>query len=401
MIPFLSLKEVTALHGAEINEAVCRVVKGGWYLQGKENERFEADYARFIGTRCCVGCANGLDALFLIFRAYLEMGVMQPGDEVIVPAHTYIATILAITENGLKPVLVEPKRNTLEMDDDRIEEAISPKTKAICIVHLYGRIAYTEKIGALCRKYQLKLVEDCAQAHGAKVKVRGERLEVRGEGFTVKGEGFTVKGEELEVQMTGSIGDAAGHSFYPGKNLGALGDGGAVTTNDQKLAAVIRALANYGSQKKYVFKYAGRNSRLDEIQAAVLDVKLKYLEEDNEHRRVMAHYYYEHINHPLVSLPDLLPDEQNVYHLFPILVSGGKRDALQAYLADNGVETLIHYPIAPHQQECYANAAWNMPRLHLPVTERIANEELSIPMGPALSLGDAKRVVDVINGCMM
>ncbi len=367
---------MTALHGAEINEAVCRVVKGGWYLQGKENERFEADYARFIGTRCCVGCANGLDALFLIFRAYLEMGVMQPGDEVIVPAHTYIATILSITENGLKPVLVEPKRNTLEMDDDRIEEAISPKTKAICIVHLYGRNAYTEKIGAFCKKYQLKLVEDCAQAHGAKVKVRGERLEVR---------------------VTGSIGDAAGHSFYPGKNLGALGDGGAVTTNDQELAAVIRALANYGSQKKYVFKYAGRNSRLDEIQAAVLDVKLKYLEEDNEHRRVVAHYYYEHINNPLVSLPDLLPDEQNVYHLFPILVSGGKRDALQAYLAANGVESLIHYPIAPHQQECYTNAAWNMPRLHLPVTERIANEELSIPMGPALSLEDAKRVVEVVN----
>ena len=390
MIPFLSLKEVTALHGAEINEAVCRVVKGGWYLQGKENERFEADYARFIGTRCCVGCANGLDALFLIFRAYLEMGIMQPGDEVIVPAHTYIATILAITENGLKPVLVEPKRNTLEMDDDRIEEVISPKTKAICIVHLYGRNAYTEKIGALCKKYHLKLVEDCAQAHGAKVKVRGERLEVRGERLGVIG-------ERLEVRVTGSIGDAAGHSFYPGKNLGALGDGGAVTTNDQELAAVIRVLANYGSQKKYVFKYAGRNSRLDEIQAAVLDVKLKYLEEDNEHRRVVAHYYYEHINHPLVSLPDLLPDEQNVYHLFPILVSGGKRDALQAYLADNGVESLIHYPIAPHQQECYANAAWNMPRLHLPVTERIANEELSIPMGPALSLEDAKRVVEVVN----
>ena len=376
----MSLKEVTALHGAEINEAVCRVVKGGWYLQGKENERFEADYARFIGTRCCVGCANGLDALFLIFRAYLEMGVMQPGDEVIVPAHTYIATILAITENGLKPVLVEPKRNTLEMDDDRIEEVISPKTKAICIVHLYGRNAYTPKIGALCEKYHLKLVEDCAQAHGAKIK--DERLKIKDD-------------------LTGSIGDAAGHSFYPGKNLGALGDGGAVTTNDQELAAVIRALANYGSQKKYVFKYAGRNSRLDEIQAAVLDVKLKYLEEDNEHRRVVAHYYYEHINNPLVSLPDLLPDEQNVYHLFPILVSGGKRDALQAYLADNGVETLIHYPIAPHQQECYANAAWNMPRLHLPVTERIANEELSIPMGPALSLEDAKRVVDVINGCRM
>ena len=398
MIPFLSLKEVTALHGAEINEAVCRVVKGGWYLQGKENERFEADYARFIGTRCCVGCANGLDALFLIFRAYLEMGIMQPGDEVIVPAHTYIATILAITENGLKPVLVEPKRNTLEMDDDRIEEAISPKTKAICIVHLYGRNAYTEKIGALCKKYQLKLVEDCAQAHG--VKIKDERLKIKDDltgGQSLCESSLTWGQSPGEAVVTGSIGDAAGHSFYPGKNLGALGDGGAVTTNDQELAAVIRALANYGSQKKYVFKYAGRNSRLDEIQAAVLDVRLKYLEEDNEHRRVVAHYYYEHINHPLVSLPDLLPDEQNVYHLFPILVSGGKRDALQAYLAANGVESLIHYPIAPHQQECYANAAWNMPRLHLPVTERIANEELSIPMGPALSLEDAKRVVDVIN----
>jgi dTDP-4-amino-4,6-dideoxygalactose transaminase len=389
----LSLKEVTALHGAEINEAVCRVVKGGWYLQGKENERFEADYARFIGTRCCVGCANGLDALFLIFRAYLEMGVMQPGDEVIVPAHTYIATILAITENGLKPVLVEPKRNTLEMDDDRIEEAISPKTRAICIVHLYGRNAYTEKIGALCKKYQLKLVEDCAQAHGCKVRVRGDLTG----GQSLCESSLTWGQSPREAVVTGSIGDAAGHSFYPGKNLGALGDGGAVTTNDQELAAVIRALANYGSSQKYVFKYAGRNSRLDEIQAAVLDVKLKYLEEDNEHRRVVAHYYYEHINNPLVSLPDLLPDEQNVYHLFPILVSGGKRDALQAYLAANGVESLIHYPIAPHQQECYANAAWNMPRLHLPVTERIANEELSIPMGPALSLEDAKRVVDVIN----
>ena len=391
----MSLKEVTALHGAEINEAVCRVVKGGWYLQGKENERFEADYARFIGTRCCIGCANGLDALFLIFRAYLEMGVMQPGDEVIVPAHTYIATILAITENGLKPVLVEPKRNTLEMDDDRIEEAISPKTKAICIVHLYGRNAYTEKIGALCKKYQLKLVEDCAQAHGAKIK--DERLKIKDERLKFKDERLEVIGERLEVRVTGSIGDAAGHSFYPGKNLGALGDGGAVTTNDTELAAVIRALANYGSSQKYVFKYAGRNSRLDEIQAAVLDVKLKYLEEDNEHRRVVAHYYYEHMNNPLVSLPDLLPDEQNVYHLFPILVSGGKRDALQAYLAANGVGSLIHYPIAPHQQGCYANAAWNMPRLHLPVTERIANEELSIPMGPALSLEDAKRVVEVVN----
>ena len=246
MIPFLSLKDVTALHGAEINEAVSRVVNGGWYLQGKENEKFEANYAQFIGTKYCIGCANGLDALIWIFRAYVEMGVMKPGDEVIVPANTYIATILAITENGLVPVLCEPKPNTLEIDDDLIEGLISPKTKAIAIVHLYGRNAYTDKIGALCKKYNLKLVEDNAQAHGCKAPVQGS--------------GFKV---------TGSIGDAAGHSFYPGKNLGALGDGGAVTTNDPELAAAVRALANYGSQKKYVFKYAGRNSRLDEIQAAV------------------------------------------------------------------------------------------------------------------------------------
>ena len=235
MIPFLSLKDVTALHGAEINDAVARVVNGGWYLQGKENESFEANYASFIGTKYCVGCANGLDALIWIFRAYIEMGVMRPGDEVIVPANTYIATILAITENGLKPVLVEPKLNTLEIDDDRIESAITKRTKAIAIVHLYGRNAYTDKIGTLCKKYNLKLVEDNAQAHGCK---------------------------HTDGRTTGSIGDAAGHSFYPGKNLGALGDGGAVTTNDPELAAAVRALANYGSQKKYVFKYTGRNSRL-------------------------------------------------------------------------------------------------------------------------------------------
>ena len=227
MIPFLSLKEVTALHGAEINEAISRVVNSGWYLQGDANKRFEENYSKFVGTAYTVGCANGLDALIWIFRAYIEMGVMQPGDEVIVPSNTYIATILAITENGLKPVLVEPKLSTLEIDDDRIEEAITSRTKAIAIVHLYGRIAYTEKIGELCRKYNLKLVEDCAQSHGCLYQ---------------------------DGRMTGNIGDAAGHSFYPGKNLGALGDGGAITTNNAELAATIRALANYGSQKKYVFK---------------------------------------------------------------------------------------------------------------------------------------------------
>lgn len=369
-IPFLSLKDVTALHGVEINEAITRVVNNGWYLQGQENEKFETNYAMFIGTKYCVGCANGLDALIWIFRAYIEMGVMQPGDEVIVPANTYIATILAITENGLKPVLCEPKPNTLEIDDDLIEGLITPKTKAIAIVHLYGRIAYTEKIGGLCKKYNLKLVEDNAQAHGCK---------------------FT------DGRVTGSIGDAAGHSFYPGKNLGALGDGGAVTTNDPELAAAVRALANYGSQKKYVFKYAGRNSRLDEIQAAVLDVKLKYLVEDNAHRKEVAHYYYKHINNPLITLPDLLPDEQNAYHLFPILMSEEKRDALHDYLDRNGVGTVCHYPIAPHKQECYAKADWNIPQLNLPITERMADEELSLPIGPVITKEEAMYVVELIN----
>ena len=370
MIPFLSLKEVTALHGAEINEAVSRVVNYGWYLQGRENERFEADYAAFIGTRHCVGCANGLDALMWIFRAYIELGVMAPGDEVLVSAHTFIATILAITENRLKPVLIDAKPGTLELDDALLEAAITPRTKALCLVHLYGRIAYTEKIGAICRKYNLKLVEDNAQAHGCRC---------------------------VDGRVTGSLGDAAGHSFYPGKNLGALGDGGAVTTNDPELAAAVRALANYGSEKKYVSKYAGRNSRLDEIQAAVLDVKLKYLNEDNAHRQAMAAYYYDHLNHPLVTLPERLPDAQNVYHLFPVLVAEGKRDALHDYLERNGVGTVIHYPIPPHRQQCYAGADWNTPQLALPVAERIAREELSLPIGPAITEEEIAQVTDLIN----
>ena len=369
-IPFLSLKDVTALHGEEINEAVSRVVNGGWYLQGQENEQFEKHYSEFIGTKYAIGCANGLDALIWIFRAYIEMGIMQPGDEVIVPANTYIATILAITENGLRPVLCEPKINTLEIDDDLIEGLITPKTKAIAIVHLYGRNAYTEKIGELCKKYNLKLIEDNAQAHGCK---------------------------HTDGRMTGAIGDASGHSFYPGKNLGALGDGGAVTTNDEELANAIRALANYGSQKKYVFKYTGRNSRLDELQAAVLDVKLRYLVEDNQHRKEVAHYYYEHINNLLITLPDLLPDEQNAYHLFPILVAEGKRDALHAYLEQNGVGTVIHYPIAPHKQDCYAKADWNIPQLSLPITESLADEELSLPIGPAITINEVMQVVDLVN----
>lgn len=370
-IPFLSLKDVTALHADEINEAVTRVVNSGWYLQGKENEQFEENYSRYIGTKYTIGCANGLDALIWIFRAYIEMGVMQPGDEVIVPANTYIATILAITENGLVPVLVEPKLNTLEIDDDLIEARITPRTKAIAVVHLYGRIAITPRILDLCSKYNLKLVEDNAQAHGCIYAPTGQR--------------------------TGSIGDAAGHSFYPGKNLGALGDAGAVTTNDPELAAAVRALANYGSQRKYVFKYAGRNSRLDEIQAAALNVKLKYLEADNQHRKDVAQYYICNISNPLVTLPDTLPMEQNAFHLFPILVGGRKRDAMHDYLADNGVGTVIHYPIAPHLQECYEKELWNTPRLSLPITERIADEELSLPIGPSITLSEVARVVELVN----
>ena len=371
MIPFLSLKEVTGLHAAEIEDAVKRVVRSGWYLQGAENERFEADYASFIGSKYCIGCANGLDALIWIFRAYIELGVMKPGDEVIVPANTYIATILAITENGLKPVLVDAKTDSLEIDDSKIEEAITSKTKAICIVHLYGRNAYTDKIGEICSKHNLKLIEDNAQAHGC----------------------FSADG-----RSTGSIGDAAGHSFYPGKNLGALGDGGAVTTDDPELAQAVRTLANYGSQAKYVFKYTGRNSRLDEIQAAVLNVKLNHLVADNAHRQQVAKMYYEGIKNPLITLPERLPDEQNVYHLFPILVGENKRDELQAYLKKNGVETLIHYPIPPHKQECYATAEWNRSQLKLPITEYIADHELSIPIGPTIKADDVGLIIEKING---
>lgn len=369
-IPFLSLKDVTAKYASEIYEAARRVIDSGWYLQGVENERFEENYAKYIGSKYCIGCANGLDALIWIFRAYIELGVMKPGDEVIVPANTYIATILSITENGLVPVLVEPNPNTLEIDDNLIEERITDKTKAICIVHLYGRLAYTEKIADLCKKYNLKLVEDNAQAHGC-----------------------TYNGIK-----TGNLGDATGHSFYPGKNLGALGDGGAVTTNDEELAKTIRTLANYGSQKKYVFQYTGRNSRLDEIQAAILNVKLAHLDEDLKERQKVAAYYYENINNPLITLPERLDDANNVYHLFPIIVKGKEnRDRLQAYLLENGIGTVCHYPIAPHKQECYAKAEWNTPILSLPITERLADEELSLPMSPCMTADEVAYVVKLIS----
>jgi len=364
MIKFLDLQKTTALHGQEIQQAVSQVVSSGWYLQGLANQTFEQHFAQYIGTKHCVGVANGLDALIWIYRAYVEMGVMKPGDEVIVPANTYIASILALTENGLKPVLVEPRRDTLEIDPEQVEAAITSRTRSILIVHLYGRCAYTDRIGQLCQEHGLKLVEDNAQAHGCR---------------------------HTDGRRTGSIGHASGHSFYPGKNLGALGDGGAVTTDDDELAACIRALANYGSQRKYVFKYKGRNSRLDEIQAAVLDVKLAYLDADNRQRQQIAAYYYDHLSHPLVELPVRLPDAQNVYHIFPIL--SPQRDKLQQYLTEKGVQTLIHYPIPPHKQECYRE--WNT--LSLPVTERIHEEELSLPIGPAMTMDEAREVVEIIN----
>ena len=381
MIKFLDLKNVTSSHGDEINAAVTRVVNSGWYLQGKENEKFEKDYAEYIGTKYAVGCANGLDALIWIFRAYIELGVMQPGDEVIVPANTYIATILAITENGLKPVLVEPRFDTLEIDDEKIEERITPKTKAICIVHLYGRCAYTEKIGALREKYHLKLVEDNAQAHGCYAPTNNSKLATDSQPSTLN----------AQLKRTGSIGDAAGHSFYPGKNLGALGDGGAVTTNDKAMADMVRTLANYGSERKYVFGYRGRNSRLDEIQAAVLDVKLRHLDDDNARRQVIAAYYYDNITNPLLKLPFRLKNAQNVYHVFPVFCE--RRDELQTYLKENGVQTLIHYPIPPHKQRCYSE--WN--GLELPITEKIHREELSLPISPVLTMEEAKQVVELLN----
>ena len=363
MIKFLDLQKVTAKYAEEIHEAVLRVVDSGWYLQGKENAMFETHYSSYIGTKYTIGCANGLDALIWIFPAYIEMGIMKPGDEVIVPANTYIASILAITENGLIPVLVEPNLETYQIDDSKIEKAITSRTRAILIVHLYGQCAYTEKIGELCEKYNLKLVEDNAQAHGCKFNGR----------------------------MTGSIGDAAGHSFYPGKNLGALGDAGAVTTNDDELAHIVRSVANYGSAKKYVFQYVGRNSRLDEIQAAILDVKLRYLDNDIQLRKEVAKYYIENIENPAIILPIVKDWNAHVFHLFTIRCAD--RDGLQQYLAENDIQTNIHYPIPPHKQECYKE--WN--DLSFPITELIHAEELSIPMSPVISMEEVERVVKVLN----
>lgn len=371
MIKFLDIQRITQSHEDEINEAIQRVVKSGWYLLGNEVKVFETHYANYIGTKHCIGVANGLDALRLILKAYIEMGIMNEGDEIIVPANTYIASILAITDNRLKPVFVEPNINTFQIDDSLIEVAISPRTKAIMIVHLYGQCAYTEKVADICSKHGLKLIEDNAQAHGC--VYNDKRI------------------KNKEQRRTGSLGDAAGHSFYPGKNLGAFGDGGAVTTNDNILAEMIRSLANYGSSKKYMCEFMGLNSRLDEIQAAVLDVKLKYLDKETETRRKVAEYYITNIKHRDIHLPNVMDWNSNVFHIFPIL--SHRRDELQSYLTENGIQTIIHYPIPPHKQICYQ--VFN--QLSLPITERIHNEELSLPMSPVLTENEVINIVDLIN----
>ena len=397
MIKFLNIQAMNAAYGAEIEEAVLRATRSGWYLRGKESRGFEEAYARYIGCRHAIGCGNGLDALRLIFRAYIEMGRLHEGDEVIVPANTYIASILAVTDNRLTPVFVEPDIETLQIDDTLIEQAITPRTRAILIVHLYGRCAYTAHIGELCRKHDLLLIEDNAQAHGAKFRIENSKLEVDYASETFNDEEDNSQFSILNSQFkcTGSLGHAAGHSFYPGKNLGALGDAGCVTTDDDELAAVIRALGNYGSQEKYVCKYTGYNSRIDELQAAVLSVKLAHLDEDNHRRATIAELYYKGISNPLVRLPRYVSPEQNVYHLFPVFCE--ERDRLQQYLKERGIETLIHYPIAPHRQECYKEYAY----LSLPITEELHRTELSLPIGPAMIPDEAQRVVEAVNGFVL
>ena len=361
MIKYLDLKRINDCHDMELRQAIDEVLQSGWYLKGEATHRFEQHYADFIGTKFCIGCANGLDALTLIFRAYKEMGIMKDGDEVIVPANTFIASILAITDNNLVPVMVEPDIKTLEIDDRLIEHAITTRTRAIMIVHLYGRCAYTDKIGELCKRYNLRLIEDNAQAHGCTF---GNR-------------------------KTGSLGDAAGHSFYPGKNLGALGDAGAVTTNVEELARVIAALGKYGSHQKYVHDYAGRNSRIDELQAAMLNVKLKYLDTENQRRKQIAYIYINKVKNPSIYIPQ--SERDCVWHIFPVFCE--RRDELKQYLGSHGVETQIHYPIPPHMQHCYSR--WNS--ISLPVTERLSREELSLPCHQMMTDKDAEMIAEIIN----
>lgn len=379
-IKYLSLKDLNVPYEKDIQHAISEVVSSGWYLQGKRIHDFEEHYAAYIGTRHCISCGNGLDALKLMLQGEMILGRMQPGDEVLVAANTYIATILAITSVGLTPILIEPTIDTLQMDDSLIESHITGKTRALLTVHLYGKCSVTPNMIAICKKHHLLLFEDNAQAHGC--IYRGK-----------------TSSDGWDGKRTGSLGAAAAHSFYPGKNLGALGDAGAVTTDDDDLAEVIRALGNYGSARKYVFDYQGRNSRMDEIQAAVLDVKLAHLDETNERRQDLAQLYLKYLGEDkrtgmqnLKMIPSNLysPKESNVVHIFPILSS--RRDELQQYLKENGVGTMIHYPIPPHQQKCYAE--WN--HLHLPITEKIHQQELSLPCNQSMTEEDVEIITELI-----
>lgn len=363
MIKFLDIQKITGKNAAEVKEAVNRVIDSGWYLLGSEVKEFEKSFSAFCGVDHTIGVANGLDALRLIIRGYIEMGILKNDDEIIVPANTYIASILAITDNRLKPVFVEPDITTYNIDPRKIEQAITARTKALMIVHLYGQCAYNETIKNICSKYNLKLIEDNAQAQGAKYNGR----------------------------KTGALGDAAGTSFYPGKNLGALGDAGAVTTNDSELADIIRKLANYGSKIKYVNEYAGLNSRLDEIQAAVLNVKLKYLEEDTRRRQAIACFYRKAIKHPDIALPTAVTEEGHVWHLFT--VRSANRNRLQQYLTSNNIQTLIHYPIPPYRQKAYS--IWNS--LRFPISDKIHEEILSLPISPVITDTEVEQVSFVIN----
>ena len=360
---FLDLKKINSLHHDEIMDKVSEVVASGWYIQGQPLHDFEVAYSQFIGTSYTIGVGNGLDAIDIIFRSYIELGKMNAGDEVIIPANTFIASVLAVISAGLKPVFVDTDPSTLLMDESRIEEMISEKTKALMIVHLYGKCAYSDKIKNICENHGLLLVEDNAQAHGCR----------------------------YGNKRTGSLGNAAAHSFYPSKNLGAMGDAGAITTDDIALASVARKISNYGFQRKYHAPVVGRNSRMDNIQAAILNVKLKYLDEENRKRKEVARKYDEGIKNPFIILPENLFDNDNVYHLYPILTKF--RNQLQDYLKDMGIETIIHYPVPPHKQTCFPQ--YN--HISLPMTERMADMELSIPISQVMTDKEVQTVIDALN----
>ncbi|MFM5750352.1 DegT/DnrJ/EryC1/StrS family aminotransferase [Aeromonas veronii] len=364
MINFLDLKAINNQYRLELKEACARVIDSGWYIMGRELSAFEQEFSTFCGTKHAIGVANGLDALMLTLRAWKELGKLKSGDEVIVQANTYIASILAITENDLIPVLVEPNPYTYNLDCSNIRTAITPKTKAILPVHLYGLLSPMPEIMYIARQHNLLVLEDCAQAHGA----------------------------EINGQRAGNWGDAAGFSFYPGKNLGALGDAGAITTNDDELAQTLKALRNYGSHKKYENLYQGVNSRLDEIQAALLRVKLPYLEAETIRRQQISKAYRSGISNSRVILPDVIDELAHVWHLF--VVRCEKREALQAYLAEQGIQTLIHYPVAPHKQQAYKQ--WN--HVSLPLTEEIHQQVLSLPLDPTMSEEAIARVITAVNG---